>query len=62
MVKAFNKVALLVPTEILDETTPQARAKVLSMYIKVSPVSVKQGLGVGGFNVWDSGMIGCSSV
>lgn len=36
MVRSFNRVALLVPTEILDELTPAARAKVISTYIKVS--------------------------
>ena len=35
MVKSFNRLALLVPTEILEETTPQGRAKVISKYIKV---------------------------
>lgn len=35
MVRSFNRVALLVPTEILEEETPQARAKVISAYIKV---------------------------
>ena len=35
MVGAFNRVALLVPTEILQETTPQARAKVISVFIQV---------------------------
>ena len=35
MVKSFNQLALLVPTEILEETTPQGRAKVISKYIKV---------------------------
>ena len=35
MVKSFNNVALLVPTEILEEATPHARAKVISTYIKV---------------------------
>lgn len=35
MVKSFNRLALLVPTEILEETTPQDRAKVISKYIKV---------------------------
>ena len=35
MVKSFNNVALLVPTEILEEETPQARAKVVIAYIKV---------------------------
>ena len=36
MVEAFNRVALLVPTEILQKTTPQARAKVISVFIQVS--------------------------
>ncbi len=36
MVRAFNQLALLVPTEILAETTPQARAKVITAYIIVS--------------------------
>ena len=35
MVKSFNRLALLVPTEILEETTPLGRAKVISKYIKV---------------------------
>ncbi len=35
MVKSFNRVALLVPTEILEGETPQSRAKVISAYIKV---------------------------
>ena len=36
MVRAFNQLALLVPTEILEEKTPQGRAKVISNYIQVS--------------------------
>ncbi|KAL5503013.1 hypothetical protein EMCRGX_G009888 [Ephydatia muelleri] len=36
MVKSFNRLALLVPTEILEETTPQDRAKVISKYIKIA--------------------------
>lgn len=36
MVGAFNRVALLVPTEILQKTTPQARAKVISVFIQVA--------------------------
>ena len=35
MVDHFNSLALLVPTEILAETTPQMRAKVISRFIKV---------------------------
>lgn len=35
MVRSFNRVALLVPTEILAEETPQARGKVISTFIKV---------------------------
>ena len=35
MVRASNDFAMLVPSEILAETTPQARAKVISIFIKV---------------------------
>jgi len=35
MVQAFNRLALLVPTEILEEKTPTARAKVIAAYIQV---------------------------
>ena len=35
MVEAFNQLALLIPSEILEERTPQARAKVISTFIKV---------------------------
>ena len=35
MVHHFNSLALLVPTEILAEATPQMRAKVISTFIKV---------------------------
>jgi len=36
MVRSFNQLALMVPTEILAEATPQARAKVIAAYIRVS--------------------------
>ena len=36
MVQSFNRLALLVPTEILEEKTPQARSKVITAYIRVS--------------------------
>eukprot|EP00731_Ephydatia_muelleri_P006960 Em0003g1208a len=36
MVQAFNRLALLIPTEILGETTPQGRANVISKYIKIA--------------------------
>ena len=36
MVNHFNCLALLVPTEILAEDTPQMRAKVIAIFIKVS--------------------------
>ena len=36
MIQSFNQLALLVPSEILEETTPQARAKVITSYIQVS--------------------------
>jgi RecG-like helicase len=35
MVQSFNQLALLVPTEVLGERTPQQRAKVISAYIQV---------------------------
>ena len=35
MIRSFNQLALLVPSEILEETTPQARAKVITSYIQV---------------------------
>jgi hypothetical protein len=35
MIQSFNQLALLVPSEILEETTPQARAKVITSYIQV---------------------------
>ena len=35
MVSSFNQLALLIPSEILEEQTPQARAKVISNFIKV---------------------------
>ncbi len=35
MIKAFNQLALMVPTEILAEKTPKARAKVIEAFIKV---------------------------
>ena len=36
MIKAFNRLALKVTTEILAEKTPRARAKVIQAFIKVS--------------------------
>ena len=36
MVSSFNQLALLIPSEILEEQTPHARAKVISNFIKVS--------------------------
>ena len=36
MVSSFNQLALLIPSEILEEQTPHARAKVISSFIKVS--------------------------
>ena len=36
MVRAFNQLALLVTTEILAESSPQARAKVIGAFINVS--------------------------
>ncbi|XP_065910827.1 uncharacterized protein [Dysidea avara] len=36
MVQAFNRLALLVPTEILEERTPTARAKVMAAYIQIA--------------------------
>ena len=36
MVSSFNQLALVIPSEILEEQTPHARAKVISNYIKVS--------------------------
>ena len=35
MVQSFNRLALLVPTEILEEATPQARSKVITSFIQV---------------------------
>lgn len=40
IVEFFNRIALLVATEILAEETPQARARVIS---KVIQVSIPQG-------------------
>ena len=40
MIQSFNQLALLVPSEILEETTPQARAKVITSYIQVSYRSI----------------------
>ena len=35
MVRASNELALMVPSEILEETTTHGRAKVISSFIKV---------------------------
>jgi hypothetical protein len=35
MVSSFNQLALLIPSEILEEQTPHLRAKVISNFIKV---------------------------
>ena len=35
MVQSFNRLALLVPTEILEEATPQARSKIITSFIQV---------------------------
>lgn len=35
MVHEFNRLALLVPTEILEEKTASARAKVIACFIQV---------------------------
>ena len=35
MVQEFNRLALLVPTEVLEEKTASARAKVITCYIQV---------------------------
>ena len=35
MVQSFNRLALLVPTEILEERTPQTRSKVIATFIQV---------------------------
>lgn len=35
MVRASNELAMMVPSEILEETTTHGRAKVISSYIKV---------------------------
>ena len=40
MVKDFNRLALLVPTEILEEKTASARAKVITCYIQVKSSSI----------------------
>ena len=40
MVRASNEFAMLVPSEVLAETTPQARAKVISIFIKVCAVLI----------------------
>lgn len=39
MVKASNRIAMLVPGEVLDEVTPQGRAKVIGIFIKVHMVA-----------------------
>ena len=36
MVRASNELAMMVPSEILEETTTHGRAKVISSYIKVN--------------------------
>ena len=36
MVSSFNQLAILIPSEILEEQTPHARAKVISNFIKVN--------------------------
>lgn len=35
MVRTSNELAMMVPTEILEETTTHGRAKVISSFIKV---------------------------
>ena len=35
MVRASNELAMMVPSEILEETTTHGRAKVISAFIKV---------------------------
>lgn len=40
MVRSFNRLALLVPTEILEEKTPQARSKVIATFIQVRCSSI----------------------
>ncbi|XP_064400571.1 uncharacterized protein LOC135346767 isoform X2 [Halichondria panicea] len=36
MVRSFNQLALLIPSEILEEKTPQGRAKVITTYIQIA--------------------------
>lgn len=40
MVQEFNRLALLVPTEILEEKTASARAKVIACYIQVESFKI----------------------
>lgn len=40
MVKEFNRLALLVPTEILEEKSASARAKVIACYIQVKSLNI----------------------
>ena len=40
MIKEFNQIAMVVPTEILEEKSPSARAKVIARYIQVKSSSI----------------------
>ena len=51
MVQSFNRLALLVTTEILAEKTPQARAKVIGNFIKVKTRAIVGRVGGGGGGV-----------
>ncbi len=43
MVRSFNQVALLIPSEILEEKTPQSRAKIITTYIQVGVPYIMHG-------------------
>ena len=40
MVRTSNELAMMVPSEILEETTTHGRAKVISSFIKVEQVAI----------------------
>ena len=41
MVRTSNELAMMVPSEILEETTTHGRAKVISSFIKVKQVATQ---------------------
>ena len=44
MVRTSNELAMMVPSEILEETTTHGRAKVISSFIKVEQVASYVGI------------------